>query len=44
VNLSGSRFLDPQSHHYLASWSGSQSRGTLPGGSKGIPSQLGQPI
>jgi uncharacterized protein YjbI with pentapeptide repeats len=44
VNLSGSRFLDPQSHHYLASWSGARSRGTLPGGSKGIPSQLGQPI
>lgn len=40
INLSGVRMLDPQAHHYLASWSGSRSRATLPGGSKGIPSQL----
>ena len=40
VNLSGARLLDPQSHHYLASWSGARSRATIPGGSKGVPSQL----
>jgi len=40
ANFSGAQRLDPQTHHYLASWSGSRSRATLPGGSKGIPSQL----
>jgi len=41
VNFSNARLLDPQSHHYLATWSGPRSRSTLPGGAKGIPSQLG---
>ena len=41
VNLSSTRLLDPQSHHYLATWSGPRSRSTLPGGTKGVPSQLG---
>lgn len=40
ANFSGVQRLDPQSHHYLASWSGSRSRGSLPGGSKGIANQL----
>jgi uncharacterized protein YjbI with pentapeptide repeats len=40
VNLSGVRRLDPQSHHYLAAWSGPRSRQTLPGGARGVPSQL----
>ncbi|MBM5816286.1 MAG: pentapeptide repeat-containing protein [Cyanobacteria bacterium K_Offshore_surface_m2_239] len=39
-NLAGVRFLDHHTHHYLASWSGPRSRATLPGGPKGIPSQL----
>lgn len=41
VNLASARLLDPQSHHYLATWSGPRSRSTLPGGTKGVPSQLG---
>ncbi|MGA1303517.1 MAG: pentapeptide repeat-containing protein [Cyanobium sp.] len=41
VNLFSARLLDPQTHHYLATWSGPRSRSTLPGGAKGIPSQLG---
>ena len=41
-NLSGVRLLDAHSHHYLAAWSGPRSRATLPGGCKGIPSQLGR--
>jgi hypothetical protein len=40
VNLTGVRQLDPQTHFYLASWSGPRSRATLPGGVKGIASQL----
>jgi hypothetical protein len=40
VNLTGVRQLDPQNHFYLASWSGPRSRATLPGGVKGIASQL----
>ena len=40
INLSGARLLDPQTHHYLASWSGPRSRATIPGGCKGVPSQL----
>ncbi|MEB3256402.1 MAG: pentapeptide repeat-containing protein [Synechococcaceae cyanobacterium] len=43
VNLSGVRQLDPQAHFYLASWSGSRSRASLPGGSKGIANQLERP-
>ena len=34
------RRLDPQQHYYLASWSGARSRGTLPGGCRGIANQL----
>lgn len=40
--LTSVRFLDPHTHHYLAAWSGPRSRATLPGGCKGIPSQLGR--
>jgi uncharacterized protein YjbI with pentapeptide repeats len=40
INLSGARLLDPQTHHYLASWCGPRSRATIPGGCKGVPSQL----
>ena len=40
ANFSGVRQLDPQAHHYLASWSGPRSRATLPGGARGITSQL----
>jgi len=40
ANLAGVRQLDPQAHFYLASWSGPRSRATLPGGVKGIGSQL----
>jgi uncharacterized protein YjbI with pentapeptide repeats len=40
ANFSGVRHLDAATHHYLASWSGPRSRATLPGGSKGILSQL----
>jgi hypothetical protein len=40
ANLSGVRQLDPQTHFYLASWSGPRSRATLPDGVKGIASQL----
>jgi uncharacterized protein YjbI with pentapeptide repeats len=43
ANFSGVRQLDPQSHFYLASWSGPRSRDTLPGGSKGIANQLDRP-
>ena len=44
INLSGVRLLDPQTHHYLASWSGPRSRATIPGGCKGVPSQLALPM
>jgi uncharacterized protein YjbI with pentapeptide repeats len=40
VNFSAVRQLDPQAIPYLAAWSGARSRATLPGGGKGIPSQL----
>lgn len=40
ANFSGVQRLDAQNHHYLACWSGSRSRASLPGGSKGIASQL----
>ena len=43
VNLSGVRQLDPQTHYYLASWSGARSRASLPGGTKGIANQLERP-
>ncbi|MEB3334851.1 MAG: pentapeptide repeat-containing protein [Cyanobacteriota bacterium] len=42
-NLTGARFLAPHVHHYLAAWSGTRSRATLPGGCQGIPSQLEPP-
>jgi len=34
------RRLDPQQHYYLASWGGTRSRGTLPGGCRGVANQL----
>ena len=40
ANLSGVQRLDAQNHHYLAAWSGTRSRGSIPGGSKGIANQL----
>jgi len=40
ANFTGARHLDPQAHHYIASWSGPRSRHSLPGGSRGVPSQL----
>jgi uncharacterized protein YjbI with pentapeptide repeats len=40
INLTSVRRLDAQSHHYLAAWSGARSRQTLPGGARGVPSQL----
>ncbi|MEB3321361.1 MAG: pentapeptide repeat-containing protein [Synechococcaceae cyanobacterium] len=40
ANFSGVRHLDPQAHHYLASWSGQRSRHTLPGSCRGIANQL----
>jgi uncharacterized protein YjbI with pentapeptide repeats len=40
VNLTAVRQLDPASHTYLASWSGTRSRQTLPGGCKGLPNRL----
>jgi len=40
VNFSAVRQLDPHVIPYLAAWSGPRSRATLPGGGKGIPSQL----
>lgn len=40
ANFSGVQRLDAATHHYLASWSGPRSRSTLPGGPKGIASQL----
>jgi uncharacterized protein YjbI with pentapeptide repeats len=40
INLTGVKRLDAQSHHYLAAWSGPRSRQTLPGGARGVPSQL----
>ncbi|MFN9692776.1 MAG: hypothetical protein ACK550_03085, partial [Synechococcaceae cyanobacterium] len=40
ANFAGVRLLDPQTHFYLASWSGSRSRTTLPGGAKGITNQM----
>jgi len=40
ANFAEARQLDPEAHHYIASWSGPRSRHTLPGGSRGIPSQL----
>ena len=40
INLRGARRLDPQQHYYLASWSGKRSRATLPGGTRGVTSQL----
>ena len=43
TNFSGVQRLDPESHHYLACWSGSRSRASLPGGSKGIASLLEAP-
>lgn len=43
TNFSGVQRLDTESHHYLACWSGSRSRASLPGGSKGIASLLEAP-
>ena len=40
ANLSGVQRLDAQNHHYLAAWSGARSRGSIPGGCKGIANQL----
>lgn len=40
ANFSGVQRLDAAAHHYLAAWSGPRSRATIPGGCKGIPSQL----
>ena len=40
ANLSGVQRLDAQNHHYLAAWSGTRSRGSIPGGCKGIANQL----
>ncbi len=40
VNLSGVRQLDPGNRAYLAAWSGTRSRLTLPGGCKGLPNRL----
>jgi uncharacterized protein YjbI with pentapeptide repeats len=40
ANFSGVQRLDAATHQYLAAWSGPRSRATIPGGSKGIPSQL----
>ena len=40
ASFRGVRRLDPQQHYYLASWSGPRSRGTLPGGCRGIANQL----
>ena len=43
ASFRGIRRLDPQQHYYLASWSGTRSRATLPGGCRGIANQLVQP-
>lgn len=43
ANFSGVQRLDPESHHYLACWSGSRSRASLPGGSQGISNLLEPP-
>ena len=40
ANFSGVQRLDASTHHYLACWSGSRSRATIPGGCRGIASQL----
>jgi uncharacterized protein YjbI with pentapeptide repeats len=40
VNLTAVRQLDSANRTYLAAWSGSRSRQTLPGGCKGLPSRL----
>ena len=40
ANFSGVEGLDASSHYYLAAWSGPRSRATLPGGAKGVASQL----
>ncbi len=40
ANFSGVQGLDAANHYYLASWSGNRSRATIPGGCKGIASQL----
>jgi uncharacterized protein YjbI with pentapeptide repeats len=40
ANFSGVRQLDPQAQHYLAAWSGTRSRRTLPGGCRGVASRL----
>ena len=40
ANFSGVQRLDAATHQYLAAWSGARSRLTIPGGCKGIPSQL----
>ena len=40
ANFSGVQRLDASTHQYLAAWSGPRSRATIPGGCKGIPSQL----
>ena len=40
ANFSGVQRLDAATHQYLAAWSGPRSRATIPGGCKGIPSQL----
>lgn len=40
ASFRGARRLDPQQHYYLASWSGTRGRATLPGGCRGIADQL----
>lgn len=40
ANFSGAHLLEAQARYYLAAWSGSRSRPTLPGGCKGVPNQL----
>ena len=40
ANFTGVQGLDAANHYYLAAWSGPRSRATLPGGAKGVASQL----
>ena len=41
ADLAGARGLSASAHYYLASWGGSRTRASLPGGCRAIPNRLG---
>ncbi len=42
ANLTEVKRLSEEQRYYLCAWCGEKSRGTIPGGCKGIPNKLGR--